>query len=133
MRRKSIISISLFLALTLVSPGIADDKAVGRNYNPNPSQIMKQYHMKAVAPLTADSVEAILIGECKDNIPLQEKSGDWGQLGFTIRENQNDQANFLKSNSVVNSDDPNVIKLVNQLKGRTPLETSQNILKWVDD
>ncbi|HBC75806.1 MAG TPA: hypothetical protein DC017_13320, partial [Candidatus Wallbacteria bacterium] len=67
----------LIFAALFPAPARCEDKGVGKQFKANPSVTMKPYYIKNIDPVTADSVEAVVEKEIKDNVPLQEKIAAW--------------------------------------------------------
>jgi len=120
----------LIFAALFPAPARCEDKGVGKQFKANPSVTMKPYYIKNIDPVTADSVEAVVEKEIKDNVPLQEKIAAWTDAGFTIRVIQGGK--FLDPTPMAPSDDPRIKAIADSLKGATPAETAGKIFDYVN-
>lgn len=125
-------SLFVFAALAALVPACAlcDDRGVGKRFKNNPSATMKQYHIKNIDPITADSIETVVEKEMKENLALDEKIAAWADAGFTIKKSGGGR--FLDPTPNAPSDDPRIKALADSLKGATPRETAGKIFDFVN-
>ena len=123
----------IFMALCPASAE-CEDKSVGRAFKSNPSATMKPYYIKNINPVNADSTEVVVEKEVKFNIPLQQTTNTWEEVGFSIRPvTALTTGNNLESTAMAPSDNPKIKALAAKLKGATPMETAKNIFKFAND
>ncbi|HNY11518.1 MAG TPA: transglutaminase-like domain-containing protein [Candidatus Wallbacteria bacterium] len=130
MKRKIFFGFLIILLMFFPAAAKCEDQSIGKQFKPNPSTPMKPYYIKNIEPVTADSVEAVVEKEVRDNIPLQNKANSWSEVGFTIRPAQSQN---LESTAMAPANDPQIKAIADKLKGATPLETAKNIFKFAND